>query len=497
MIRMPMRSAWVALLLGAAVACSSGSTPDGPRLPSSRLAGGTRLKANWFSGPDGVGRPQTRWLGQFHDTLLDIDCDFEVAGDGVLRCLPVDPYRARTLGGPSSYTFADPACTRRLISPGPSCLVPPVWHAELDPAACPARHRRWAVGARVADADPVYDRDATGACVPYALAAPFRGDFYPLGAELDATAYASAVVSDGETHGGYTEVRLVAEDGAVQLLGFKAVASSQLVMPAPAADGQARLLPLPADDDTDNQGLSYSMESTCTTGTFTRWGACTVTPAYRQHVTSDASGCSAVVQVFPVGPPLTQLYDSSLGSTCHPVTVPGLTGYAVGTEVPPATFPTSRVLDAPGRLSRRGYGVGAEWRWDSDEVFDTTLGRGVGPSVASDGSLRWRPYTDVLLPATQGYGTTWYFSDAACTKRLANTRAGPCQAQLLARLPSSGCGAATAYAVLPLTPYSGQAYERRGPDGFCEAQTTDGGPLYAIGTELPPSTFASATLEFR
>jgi hypothetical protein len=458
--------------------------------------GGTRLKANWFSGPDGVGRPQTRWLGQFHDTLLDLDCDFEVAGDGVLRCLPVDPFRASTLGGPSRYTFADAACTQRLISPGTSCLAPGVWHAELDPAACPARHRRRAVGARVADADPVYDRDASGACIPYALAAPFRGDFYVLGAELDSTAYASAAVSDGETHGGYTEVRLVAEDGAVQLLGFKAVASDLLVMPAPSADGRARLLPLPADDDSGTLG-GYSTESTCTTEAFTRWGACTATTAFRQQVTTDASGCTAVVQIYPVGAQVAQLYDSSLSLTCQPVTVPGLTGYAAGTEVAPATFPQSRVLDGPGRLSRRGYGVGAEWRWDGDEVFDMTLGRAVGPSITSDGSLRWRPYTDVLLPATQGYSTTWYFSDAACTNRLANTRAVRCQAQLLARLALSGCGAAAAYAVLPLAPFSGPAYERHGPNGFCEAQTTDGGPLYTIGAELPPSTFASATLERR
>lgn len=60
---------------------------------------GTRLKVQNIVGGDG-----SRVFSSFHDATLDIDCTFQTAEDGQMRCLPLQ--RAQATG-----QFADSQCT--------------------------------------------------------------------------------------------------------------------------------------------------------------------------------------------------------------------------------------------------------------------------------------------------------------------------------------------------------------------------------------------------
>jgi hypothetical protein len=65
-------------------------------------ASGSRLKARWYVAADGA-----RQFASFHDSELKQDCEFSLASDGVVRCLPKFVF--------SSPFFLDSACTERVI----------------------------------------------------------------------------------------------------------------------------------------------------------------------------------------------------------------------------------------------------------------------------------------------------------------------------------------------------------------------------------------------
>src|SRR5690349_19903368 len=72
------------------------------KVDSSSIGGaqdGARLKVRSVTTPDGAIVP----LG-WRDSTLGLDCAFEVASDGKLRCLPMTPFY-------SSGKYADAACT--------------------------------------------------------------------------------------------------------------------------------------------------------------------------------------------------------------------------------------------------------------------------------------------------------------------------------------------------------------------------------------------------
>ena len=74
-----------------------GSGPNGASVNQS----GSRIKMNVLSTPDGA-----KSFSGWHDTQLDLDCNFQLAGDGATRCLPTTD----TFQTGAAY-FGDAACT--------------------------------------------------------------------------------------------------------------------------------------------------------------------------------------------------------------------------------------------------------------------------------------------------------------------------------------------------------------------------------------------------
>lgn len=71
---------------------------------------GTRLKANYLSGPDG-----SRQFVGWHDSLTGVDCEYGTASDGMMRCLPT---------GGQLAGYADAACTQAVASVPKGCAAP-------------------------------------------------------------------------------------------------------------------------------------------------------------------------------------------------------------------------------------------------------------------------------------------------------------------------------------------------------------------------------------
>jgi hypothetical protein len=69
------------------------------------MTSGSRLKAKWYVGSDGA-----RQFAGWHDSQLNVDCDFGQASDGTIRCLP--PPAGVTIG--TQGYFSDAGCTQML-----------------------------------------------------------------------------------------------------------------------------------------------------------------------------------------------------------------------------------------------------------------------------------------------------------------------------------------------------------------------------------------------
>lgn len=482
---MPTRIPVLLLLLAGAMGC--GASSPTPRVPVTELAGGTRLKARWLAGPDGFAIPLWDGIRPFHDSLLDIVCAFEIAGDGVLRCMPYEAnLESPSLQG-GSFFYSDADCTVRLSRVRHSSVASPQ-ATFLDTSTCPARRRRWAMGAALPATDTVYALGTGGACV--AVSAGTTA--YPLGAEVDYAAYVSAAVRDGGTRGGYTEVRLVAEDGALQLLGFKPAGSDLLVTPTLAADASLRLLP--ANSEAWISGSEFS-DATCSSPAAQRWGSCTTAPPYLQSWDGGQVGCEPMARIYGVGAKLGTVYGQESWPTCAPVTVPDRSHFTLGPEVPPATFPEAPALPASGRLVRQSHGVGEVWSLRVGRVLDTSLGVEIAATLASDGLRRWLPLGDFSTAIGK-----WveYYADGECAVRLADVDLARCRnTPRYAAMGPTPYAPTVATTIHTLSPFSGQPFQRNGPSGSCQFQTIFGSTLYTLGPEVPPSTFALATAELR
>jgi hypothetical protein len=110
---------------------------------------GTRLKARWYVGEDGSRQPTFQWF----DSARNEDCTFQMAADGVLRCIPG--------GYPQVSYFSDDACTARIFAFGiaapSSCSVNavPKYAVVSSVEGCTSRARVFQVGS-VTDPSQLY-----------------------------------------------------------------------------------------------------------------------------------------------------------------------------------------------------------------------------------------------------------------------------------------------------------------------------------------------------
>lgn len=76
-----------------------------PSASAQTMTSGSRLKANWYVGSDG-----SKQFAGWHDSQLNIDCNFGTATDGTTRCLPSP---SGVTIGTSDY-FSDSGCSQVL-----------------------------------------------------------------------------------------------------------------------------------------------------------------------------------------------------------------------------------------------------------------------------------------------------------------------------------------------------------------------------------------------
>jgi hypothetical protein len=142
--------------------------------PYTGMKSGTRIQFSTATSGDGA-RSDTGW---WHDTLLGVDCFFNVALDGVLRCLPAD------MVGIEGYFYADASCTTPLVE-GDACSPAPMYAAPAQ--GCTGSYYR--VGA-LHTAAP-YVKQSTGC---HATTLP-SDPVYDLGAAVPASTFAAGTLS--------------------------------------------------------------------------------------------------------------------------------------------------------------------------------------------------------------------------------------------------------------------------------------------------------------
>lgn len=172
---------------GAGGVDAGGSDGGGDVTAAPKFVGGARLRPRVLLGADGS-REQLGW----HDTQLDTECSYRLATDGVSRCLP--PVRERA--------YLDPSCTQLVVRSGggPCESQPPGTHAcytlEVEYQCGDDWRLHCApIGPKVTDPEATLHNtkaDGSGGCAPTNMLAVERGDYYLVGAELDASAFVAS-----------------------------------------------------------------------------------------------------------------------------------------------------------------------------------------------------------------------------------------------------------------------------------------------------------------
>jgi hypothetical protein len=157
----------------------SGSNPGSGSGQLDIYQSGSRIKMNVLTTPDGA----KVFMGS-RDTMLNIDCVFMLAADGVTRCLPA-------FSNPIAFTpnpyFGDSSCTIP-VAAMTGCTAPT--HVLEYPAqACPTGgYRVFAVGAKYASA---FIKSGT-TCT--ALTSSPSTTYYAIGAEVSPSTFQSAAL---------------------------------------------------------------------------------------------------------------------------------------------------------------------------------------------------------------------------------------------------------------------------------------------------------------
>lgn len=191
-------------------------------------ADGCRLSARYvsFEGGEPV---HVGW----YDSVLETPCEFEVAADGLLRCLPD--------GAGYWQHFSSPDCEASSV-----LVRVPVWYGatpaftlELDFNSCPLRRRVFRVGPE--HDGPVYDGIGPGMCREVEASADIVD--YSLGEEVDPAELVSAE-REARGDGRLQDYVLVAEDGARQpTWQFRDTELGDDCVFGAAADGSYRCMP--------------------------------------------------------------------------------------------------------------------------------------------------------------------------------------------------------------------------------------------------------------
>ena len=143
---------------------------------------GSRLKANYYAGADGSKQFMT-----MHDTQLNVDCAFQGAADGVLRCIP-------TGQGIFVGYYADSGCTQPIVAQYKGCS-PPLYAVVPEGSGCALQRMEHvlSVTGAYSGGGMVYLGSTMCSATP-ASALTVSYDLYTTGAEVPASTFVQATV---------------------------------------------------------------------------------------------------------------------------------------------------------------------------------------------------------------------------------------------------------------------------------------------------------------
>ncbi len=405
-----------------------GADASATAAPLRDFTSGTRLLAERWELED------VEVLRGFHDTVLDVACDFDLPG-ATRRCLPaasaihregVGPYADSACSEP--WAAADAQAAFAIVTPRDAC------------AASPVVHRTGPIEVRTA-----FFRDGER-CVR----AAFSVDMQPLREVVPAESFVAAH-EENEGREGRVDARvLVADDGArITVGGFDRV-RSEVVAPDDAADGTLRWLP----SRVAFRNAGAEPPAHCATAA-TKIASSAVCPLSAVLVLDGACGRG---RFYALGAPVADCLAGSFA-------------FGVGDPIPADAFARATWADrGSGAVRRRSFdGV------TLGSLVDAESGEPCTVATASDGVPRCLPERSELVV---------YFADATCeTPAFAHPLSG-CETGAWATLVRDG---SRAYEVI------GEAaalYESRGDACAAFAPTV---PSRAFAArELPASRFAPA-----
>lgn len=353
---------------------------------------GERLRPRVVRPQDGVGR-----LVGWHDTMLDVDCDFEMATDGVWRCLPA---------GQEIRVYSDE-----------DCQVPGAIESTLTESTAYLR-KEGCAGTEIFETGELQGGFIfvfeDGECQQ-------RGnpEHYAVGAPVPPSTWVAATVMTETGDTALQRRHLEAEEGTCAALQSSIAESGLPANARLTADGTLRFLPT----GILASGRLWDSESCDGTEAVE---SCEAPSAILLEQPSE-SACDDRFRVHGIGTELTAgAFEAR--SSCEPRTVrePITNVYSVGAELPSDAFPVAVEgrTEGPGRLQHVTHTLEGGGIVDtSHEYWDTELDRSCRSGATSDGLTRCIPrHIDVV------------FVDSECQERRAFRRTE------LASLAAKPCG---------------------------------------------------------
>jgi hypothetical protein len=165
---------------------------------------GERINASFLATEEG----QMTWQS-WRDVQLDAQCSFRLDDQGTMRCFPVN--------GTEQLYYSNAECTRGFVSDASISEAQPAYYYYRKDTACGEGVRAYEVADTSEELTIVYVRNAENDCV----AIDGTGvAFHALGAPIDPSRFVAAEYGVIESSSRINGYGLIAEDGAIQMMGF-------------------------------------------------------------------------------------------------------------------------------------------------------------------------------------------------------------------------------------------------------------------------------------
>jgi hypothetical protein len=377
---------------------------------------GDRLKALRLLGDDGSVLVQgDGWF----DTKAAVQCEIEIASDGVRRCLPALYTPGVTVG----TGYADAECTRPVaISSANFCPTTPIRYSVVEgpeDESCQSMRRVYELGDVVGAFDEIHYLVDDGTCTTVNTG-PIT-DFYEVVREVPPEEFVSVdaieVVGDR-----LQDVRRTLSDGATEYAEFLYDSERETLCNVfPAANGARACVP-----------AAYHLvgaykDAACTQGLTDTQSRCPLSEERRQfgrvrdYALEQPGVCGTEFHIYEPGTGEATTYastfhwDSSSPPKCVELPASNIATIEVGAEIPREEFPSAVVepveCDSRFVAGTRLQTLGERWNdgaLDTVGFYDSEMHARCRRATASDGKQRCLPGTLVTVAG--------YFVDAECAR---------------------------------------------------------------------------------